>query len=245
MHHPENWDLEFATDSPRQKQYHEMIDSITTSLDFMEALLGSSIQQTRSVDFFTSHEGLHLSYEQAQTRRVPRREGWYNMNTHFPWIGYRTRDLNGAHVEYFKGISNPIGIKVGPEFEPDELVKLIKVLNPTNERGRITLIHRYGADHVRNSLPVIIEAVQKNELNVLHCSDPMHGNTFSTKSGIKTRSFDKIASELENSFLVHRDLGSIMGGVHLELTGDNVTECIGGSGQLGEPDLERGIQKLC
>jgi 3-deoxy-7-phosphoheptulonate synthase len=239
MHHPENWDLEFATDSPRQKQYHEMIDSITNSLDFMEALLGSSIQQTRSVDFFTSHEGLHLSYEQAQTRRVPRREGWYNMNTHYPWLGYRTRDIKGAHVEYFKGISNPIGVKVGPDFEPDELISLIKVLNPTNERGRMTLIHRYGAEHVRDSLPVIIEAVQNNELNVLHCSDPMHGNTFSTKSGIKTRSFDKIASELENSFLVHRDLGSIMGGVHLELTGDNVTECIGGSGQLGEPDLEK------
>ena len=139
----------------------------------------------------------------------------------------------------FKGISNPVGIKVGPKFEPDELVKLLKVLNPDNERGRITLIHRYGADQVKQALPVIIEAIQKNELNVLYCSDPMHGNTFSTKSGIKTRSFDKIASELDNSFLVHRDMGSIMGGVHLELTGDNVTECLGGSGQLGEPDLER------
>ena len=125
MHHPENWDLEFASDSPRARKYHEMIESITNSLNFMEAVLGTSISQSKIIDFFTSHEALHLSYEQAQTRRVPRRDGWYNMSTHFPWIGYRTRDIDGAHVEYMKGISNPIGIKVGPKFELDELIKLI------------------------------------------------------------------------------------------------------------------------
>ena len=239
MHHPENWDLDFASDSPRSKQYHEMIESITTSLKFMEALLGTTTKQSKSVDFFTSHEALHLSYEQAQTRKVPRREGWYNMSTHFPWIGYRTRDVKGAHVEYCKGICNPVGIKVGPKFETEELVQLINILNPENEKGKITLIHRYGADQIRECLPVIVEAIQSNKLNVLHCSDPMHGNTFSTKSGIKTRSFDKIATELEQSFLIHRELGTTMGGAHLELTGDNVTECIGGAGQLGEPDLER------
>jgi 3-deoxy-7-phosphoheptulonate synthase len=239
MHHPENWDLDFASDSPRSKQYHEMIESITTSLKFMEALLGTTTKRSKSVDFFTSHEALHLSYEQAQTRKVPRREGWYNMSTHFPWIGYRTRDVKGAHVEYCKGICNPIGIKVGPKFEAEELIQLINILNPENEKGKITLIHRYGADQIRECLPVIVEAIKSNELNVLHCSDPMHGNTFSTKSGIKTRSFDKIATELEQSFLIHRELGTIMGGAHLELTGDNVTECIGGAGQLGEPDLER------
>jgi 3-deoxy-7-phosphoheptulonate synthase len=239
MHHPENWDLDFTTHSPRSQQYREMIQSITNSLDFMEALLGSHIQQSKSVDFFTSHEGLHLSYEQAQTRRVPRREGWYNMSTHFPWIGYRTRELDGAHVEYFRGISNPVGVKVGPKFEPTELVDLIKVLNPENEKGKITLIHRFGADGVGESLPPIIEAIQKDNLNVLFCCDPMHGNTFSTKSGIKTRSFEKIASEVDQSFDIHNKHGSVMGGVHLELTGDNVTECLGGIGQLGEPDLER------
>lgn len=239
MHHPENWDLEFASDSPRSRQYHEMLDSITTSLDFMEAVLGTSISQSKAIDFFTSHEALHLSYEQAQTRRVPRREGWYNMSTHFPWIGYRTRDIRGAHVEYLKGISNPVGIKVGPKFEPQELVELVKVLNPENESGRITLIHRFGADEVAKCLPPIIEAIQNAELKVLYCSDPMHGNTFSTNSGIKTRSFDKIVSELEIAFNLHQQQGSVLGGVHLELTGDNVTECIGGAGRLAEPDLEK------
>ncbi|MEL7496505.1 MAG: 3-deoxy-7-phosphoheptulonate synthase class II [Planctomycetota bacterium] len=239
MHQPENWNLDFASDSPRAKQYREMLQSITESLNFMEAVLGTSIAASKSIDFFTSHEGLHLSYEQAQTRRVPRREGWYNMSTHFPWIGYRTRDIKGAHVEYFRGIENPMGIKVGPKFIPSELVELIKVLNPRNEQGRITLIHRFGSDQIAESLPPIIEAIQDAELNVLFCSDPMHGNTFSTNSGIKTRSFEKIASELEQAFQIHAKSGSILGGVHLELTGDNVTECIGGAGNLAEPDLER------
>ena len=161
------------------------------------------------------------------------------MSTHMPWLGYRTRDLDGAHVEYFRGISNPVGIKVGPQFEPDELVQLIRVLNPENEAGRITIIHRFGEDQIGESLPPIIEAIQNAELNVLFCSDPMHGNTFSTKSGIKTRSFDKIASELQQAFAIHAKAGSILGGVHLELTGDNVTECIGGAGKLSEPDLEK------
>lgn len=239
MHHPENWDLDFAIDSPRSVQYHEMIDSISNSLKFMEAVLDSAIRQSKRVDFFTSHEALHLPYEQAQTRQVPRREGWYNMNTHFPWIGYRTSDLNGAHVEYFKGIRNPLGIKIGPKSEPETVVKLVETLNPENEPGRITLIHRFGSDQIGESLPPIINAIQKAEKKVLFCSDPMHGNTFSTKSGIKTRSFDKIFDELEKGFKIHNREGSILGGVHLELTGDNVTECIGGAGNLGEPDLER------
>ena len=239
MHHPENWDLDFASDSPRSRQYHEMIDSISKSLEFMEALTGSESRQVKAVEFYTSHEGLHLSYEQSQTRRVPRRDGWYNLSTHLPWLGYRTRDINGAHVEYFRGISNPIGIKLGPKFQPDELVGLINVLNPENEKGRITLIHRFGVDKIRDCLPPVVEAIRESELSVLFCSDPMHGNTFSTKSGIKTRSFEKIASELELSFRIHAELGSILGGVHLELTGDNVTECLGGSGKLSEPDLKK------
>ena len=239
MHHPENWDLDFAVDSPRADQYHEMVTSITSSLRFMEAVMGASIRQSEAVEVFTSHEALHLEYEQAQTRRVPRRDGWYNMSTHLPWLGYRTRDVNGAHVEYLKGICNPVGIKVGPKFDPDELVNLIKVLNPKAEPGRITLIHRYGAEEVNDKLPTIIDAVETAELDVLHCCDPMHGNTFSTKTGIKTRSFDKISSELESQFKIHESKGTILGGVHLELTGDNVTECIGGVGNLGEPDLER------
>lgn len=239
LHHPENWDLDFVTDTPYALRYSEMVQSITNSLNFMEAVMGSEISTSKTIDFFTSHEGLHLNYEQAQTRRVPRRDGWYNMSTHFPWIGYRTRDVNGAHVEYFKGISNPIGIKVGPKFVPSELVELIKVLNPENERGKITLIHRFGAEEIVECLPPIVESIQNEDLNVLFCSDPMHGNTFSTKAGIKTRSFEKIAQELEQAFKIHRKMGSILGGVHLELTGDNVTECIGGSSKLAEPDLEK------
>jgi 3-deoxy-7-phosphoheptulonate synthase len=239
MHHPENWNLGFASNSPRAQQYAEMIDSIKSSLKFMEAVMDQSIADSQSVDFFTSHEGLHLSYEQAQTRQVPRRDGWYNLSTHLPWIGYRTRDLDGAHVEYFRGIENPIGIKVGPQFVPAELMELVKVLNPKNEPGRITLIHRFGDDKVEECLPPIIEAVQEAEQNVLFCSDPMHGNTFATNSGIKTRSFDKVAGELEKSFKIHAQCGSILGGAHLELTGDDVTECIGGAGNLGEPDLEK------
>jgi len=239
LHHPENWDLDFASDTPQADKYHEMVASITNSLKFMEAVWGSSINESKSVEVFTSHEGLHLNYEQAQTRRVPRRDGWYNMSTHMPWIGYRTRDINGAHVEYFKGISNPVGIKVGPKFEAEELVALIKALNPTAEAGKVTLIHRYGDSEVAEKLPPILEAISEAELKVLHTCDPMHGNTFSTNSGVKTRSFDQIASEVKQQFKIHRQQGTILGGIHLELTGDNVTECIGGASQIAEPDLAR------
>lgn len=239
LHHPENWNLDFASDSPRALQYHEMVESITTSLKFMEAVLDTSIQQSHGVDIYTSHEGLHLSYEQAQTRQVPRREGWYNMSTHYPWIGYRTRDINGAHAEYFRGISNPVGIKVGAKSDGDELTQLVKFLNPKNEPGKITLIHRFGAKDISDCLPRLIKTVADSKQHVLWCSDPMHGNTYATKSGYKTRNFDDVATELQKAFQIHRSQGSILGGVHLELTGDNVTECIGGVGQLGEPDLER------
>jgi 3-deoxy-7-phosphoheptulonate synthase len=239
LHHPENWDLEFASDSPRLKQYHQMVDSITGSLKFMEAVLGNSIRESQGVEIFTSHEGLHLSYEQAQTRRVPRRSGWYNLSTHFPWIGYRTCEADGAHVEYFRGIRNPIGLKVGPNLDPPTLLRLIETLNPDNEPGHLTLIHRFGANKIHQFLPPLIAAVKKNGLHVLWCSDPMHGNTFSTSSGVKTRHFDEIFSELEQAFQIHREHHSILGGVHLELTGDNVTECIGGSGKLAELDLHK------
>jgi 3-deoxy-7-phosphoheptulonate synthase len=244
MHHPENWDLGFASDSPRSKQYHHLLDSIRNSLNFMEVLLGSQSPQSKSVDFFTSHEGLLLDYEQAQTRQVPRREGWYNLSTHFPWIGYRTSDLDGAHVEYFRGISNPIAIKVGLHSKTGEIVDMLKVLNPANEKGRITLIHRFGADQIAQGLPPLIDSIQRHALSVLFCCDPMHGNTFSTQSGIKTRRFDMIARELEQAFEIHKKRGSILGGVHLELTGDNVTECLGGSKELSELDLERCYKSL-
>lgn len=239
LHHPENWELDFAADSPRSRQYHEMVESITRSLRFMEAVLGTSIRESYGVEVFTSHEGLHLSYEQAQTRHVPRRTGWYNLSTHMPWLGYRTADLSGAHIEYFRGIENPIGIKVGPQTTPEMVLDLIKVLNPKNQPGRLTLIHRFGAGKTQQFLPPLVEAVRKQGAIVLWCCDPMHGNTYATASGVKTRNFEKIVQELVDSFDVHHELGSRLGGVHLEVTGDNVTECVGGARRLAEPDLER------
>ena len=239
LHHPENWELEFATKSPRLSEYKEMVKSITNSLKFMEAVLGSQLKHSKAVDVFTSHEGLHLNYETAQTRPVPRREGWYNLSCHMPWIGYRTRHIDGAHVEYFRGIENPVGLKVGPGMECDELTDIISVLNPENEPGKVTLIHRMGAKQVDESLPALLEAVKKKGQVVTWCADPMHGNTYATESGIKTRSFEDIYTELLKTFDIHNDCGTILGGVHLELTGDNVTECVGGAGQLAELDLQK------
>jgi 3-deoxy-7-phosphoheptulonate synthase len=191
------------------------------------------------VDFFTSHEGLHLHYEQAQTRQVPRRTGWYDLSTHLPWIGQRTRALDGAHVEFFRGIANPVGVKIGPNITPDEALALAGVLNPQNEPGRLTFIHRFGAGQVEQCLPPLVEAIRRKEKQVLWCCDPMHGNTETTPNGIKTRRFDKILAELETSFRILKDAGAHLGGVHFELTGDNVTECLGGASGVTEADLTR------
>jgi 3-deoxy-7-phosphoheptulonate synthase len=191
------------------------------------------------VDFFTSHEGLHLDYEQAQTRQVPRRPHWYDLTTHFPWIGDRTRALGGAHIEFFRGIANPIGVKIGPSTKPEELVALVETLNSANEPGRLTLIHRFGVNRIANSLPPLVEAIQRTGNVVLWCCDPMHGNTITTQSGIKTRSFNDVLGELNRAFEIHSQMGSILGGVHFELTGDNVTECIGGARGLTEADLSK------
>jgi 3-deoxy-7-phosphoheptulonate synthase len=191
------------------------------------------------VDFYTSHEALHLHYEQALTRQVPRQEGWFNLSTHFPWMGMRTTDLDDAHVEYFRGIRNPIGVKVGPAVEAGQLLALMDRLNPHRELGRLVLIHRMGAAGIATYLPPLIKAVQDSGSPVLWVCDPMHGNTETVASGIKTRRFRNIMSEVEQAFEVHGSLGSRLGGVHLELTGENVTECTGGARDLGETDLER------
>jgi 3-deoxy-7-phosphoheptulonate synthase len=238
LHHPENWDLGFGSESEQARAYHKAVHEISESVQFMLALSGRSGEELRRVDFFTSHEGLHLSYEQAQTRPVPRRDGWYNLSTHYPWIGDRTRDPAGAHVEYFRGIRNPIGMKVGPGADPAEIVELSKILNPDNEPGRLTLIHRFGKDMIDEKLPPLIEAFRDVDQQIVWCADPMHGNTFATDEGIKTRRLDDILSELTSAFRIHRELGSCLNGAHLELTGDNVTECIGGTGGLTEADLK-------
>jgi 3-deoxy-7-phosphoheptulonate synthase len=239
LHHPEYWELGFVSKSPQAAEYMKMVESIGESLRFMETLTGNTVGEINRVDFFTSHEGLHLPYEQAQTRQVPRRPGWYNLSTHFPWIGDRTRALNGAHLEYFRGIANPIGVKIGPSISPDEAVALAGILNPLNEPGRLTFIHRMGVDHVERALPRIVSAIQKSGRVVLWCCDPMHGNTETTSGGIKTRRFNKILGELEKSFRILNECGSHLGGVHFELTGDNVTECIGGASGVSEADLHR------
>jgi 3-deoxy-7-phosphoheptulonate synthase len=239
LHHPEYWELGFMSKSPLAAEYRRMVESLEDSLRFMETLIGSPVSEINRVDFFTSHEGLQLYYEQAQTRQVPRREGWYNLSTHFPWIGDRTRLLEGAHVEFFRGIVNPIAVKLGASATSDEALALTEILNPSNEPGRLTFIHRLGADHVESRLPGLVDAIRRKGRQVLWCCDPMHGNTETTAHGIKTRRFEKILAELEASFRILRDAGTHLGGVHFELTGDNVTECIGGSCGLTEADLSR------
>lgn len=239
LHHPEYWDLGFVSRSPLAAEYMKMVESIGESLRFMETLTGSNPADINRVDFFTSHEGLHLLYEQVQTRQVPRRTGWYNLSTHFPWIGDRTRQLDGAHIEYFRGIENPIGVKIGPSISPDEAVELSRVLNPQNLPGHLTFIHRFGAGKVEQCLPALIEAIRRADRQILWCCDPMHGNTETTRAGIKTRRFEKIRDELMKSFAILRDSGTPPGGVHIELTGDNVTECVGGASGVTEEDLTR------
>ncbi len=242
LHHPEYWDLEFVAHSPRAREYQEMVKSVSDSLRFMETLAGVQAGEISRVDFFTCHEGLLLPYEQAVTRQVPRRDGWYNLGTHFPWVGMRTAQVEGAHVDYFRGIRNPIGIKVGPGMTQEWLLELLEILDPDGEPGRITLVHRMGHSKVAEKLPPLVEAVQRAGRLVLWCCDPMHGNTEKTTSGHKTRRFDNILSELEQSFDIHADLGSYLGGVHFELSGDNITECIGGARGLTEVDLERAYE---
>jgi 3-deoxy-7-phosphoheptulonate synthase len=246
LHHPEYWDLGWVKHSPRARDYQSMVDSIGDSIRFMETLSGTPIGQFRRVDFYTSHEGLHLHYEQAQTRTVPHREGWYNLSTHFPWIGMRTAQLGSAHVEYFRGIRNPIAIKIGVETDLAKLPELLSVLDPppAREPGRLTIIHRFGAHDIARLLPKAIETVQQSRTRsdappVLWICDPMHGNTERTAAGIKTRKFEHILAELEQAFEIHRAAGVPVGGVHFELTGENVTECTGGARGLTDEDLKR------
>ena len=223
LHHPENWDLEFVGSSPMAAEYHRLVENVADSLRFLESMTGRPIHHTRRVEFYTSHEGLHLPYEQAQTRFLGHRQQWYNLTTHFPWIGMRTADLDGAHVEYFRGITNPVAVKVGSGMSNEWLQGLVEVLNPDNEPGRLTLITRFGAAKVGEHLPRVIQAVRATGSRVLWVCDPMHGNTETTAEGYKTRRFDNIFNELQRAFEIHQEMGSYLGGVHLELTGDNVT----------------------
>jgi len=239
LHHPEYWDLDFMRHSPLKEAYEKIVQSISESLDFFEITSGRPIHQASTTNFFASHEGLHLLYEQAQTRFIERQKRWYNLSTHMPWIGMRTAALDGAHVEYYRGISNPMGVKVGPSMSAEWVQGLIAALNPNNEPGRLVLIHRMGAKEIEKRLPPLIQAVRATGSPVLWICDPMHGNTETATSGLKTRRFDNILSELEASFRIHREMGSWLGGVHFELTGEDVTECTGGARGLTDADLAR------
>jgi len=239
LHHPEYWDVSFARDTGMHHEYEKIVDAIRESISFITAVTGIDSAILKRIDFFTSHEALALLYEQAQTRKVPRRDGWYDLSTHFPWIGMRTAQLDGAHVEYCRGIRNPLGIKIGPAMTPEWLEGLLEALDPKHEPGRITLIHRMGAGKVADKLTPLLETVQRAGRTVLWVCDPMHGNTETTPSGYKTRRFENIMIELEQAFAAHASVGSKMGGVHFELTGENVTECMGGARGLTEVDLER------
>jgi 3-deoxy-7-phosphoheptulonate synthase len=239
LHHPENWDLRFVGESAQAAEYHRLVKSVSDSLEFFEAITGEPLHRTHRVDFYASHEGLHLPDEQAQTRFLAHRQRWYNLTTHYPWIGMRTADLRGAHIEFFRGIANPIAVKIGTGTTDDHLQGLIHVLNPNNEPGRLTFITRFGAKNIEAHLPRAIRTVRQTGSRVLWVCDPMHGNTESTAEGIKTRRFDNILAELRAAFRIHEEMGSILGGVHLELTGENVTECVGGARGLKESDLAR------
>lgn len=249
LHHPEYWDLSFfnnASVTPqRRAQYENMSRTLADGIAFMQNLGEQRLEDSSRVDFYTSHEGLNLYYEQAQTRTVPRRSGYYDLSTHLPWIGERNRQLDGPHIEFFRGISNPVGVKVGPTMQPDELIQLIDALNPGNIPGKLVLIARMGAGKVADGLPPLLEKVKTEDRHVLWMTDPMHGNGTTTSGGIKTRNFDDILSELETAVDCHDEAETILGGVHFELTGEDVTECVGGGSGITEDDLCKNYVSLC
>jgi 3-deoxy-7-phosphoheptulonate synthase len=249
VHHPEFWELAFfrraAVPDSLRKEYERTTHQLAEALRFMEALGETSVEELTRVDFYTSHEGLNLNYESAQTRQVPRRPGWYDLTTHFPWVGERTRALDGAHVEFFRGVQNPIAVKLGPNATGDQALPILDALNPANEAGKVSLITRMGATKVGDVLPRLVDAVTRAGRTVLWVCDPMHGNTQVTPAGVKTRDFDAILREVELTFDVHEACGTHLGGVHFEMTGEDVTECIGGAAGITVDDLDKNYASAC
>ena len=239
LHRVHSWNQDFVADSPQGERYRALADRLTETLDFMAAcgLDSDTTPQIRETEFYTSHEALFLSYEEALTRIDSTTGDWYDCSAHLVWLGDRTRQVEGAHAEFLRGIKNPIGMKCGPTLEPDDLLRLIDRLNPENEPGRLTLITRMGADKVEGRLPCLIRAVRREGRQVVWCCDPMHGNTITSSNGYKTRVFGRILDELHGAFAIHDAEGSYAGGVHFELTGQNVTECIGGARGVSEASL--------
>lgn len=249
LHHPEYWDLNFlgkAGLTPDLRgDYVRRVGEIARAIEMMEVVAGRSIDKLSTVEFYTSHEALSLNYEAALTRTVPRRAGHYNLGCHLPWIGERTRRLDGAHVEYMRGIRNPIGIKLGPKATTAEVQALIERLDPCGEPGRIVLIGRFGAGRVRAALPRLVEAARATGRKPVWLCDPMHGNTETVGDGTKTRRFSAILQELVEQIEVHEELGGRLGGVHIEHTAEAVTECLGGASGVSEADLHTCYQTLC
>jgi 3-deoxy-7-phosphoheptulonate synthase len=241
------WNQEFIASSAQGKKYQKIAKIIDDALQFMNAVGISSDKYAslRMTELYTSHEALILDYEQALTRKDSISGDWYDCSAHFLWIGDRTRQIDGAHVEFLSGVKNPIGIKAGPSFTPDELVALSHKLNPENEFGRLTIITRMGTDKINDYLPQLIHRATSENLNLLWICDPMHGNTYKTKNGYKTRHFNAILKEIQQFFAIHQKLGTIPGGVHFELTGDNVTECLGGAQEISDIDLKERYETAC
>lgn len=247
LHNVHRWMVGFVADSPQGKRYREIADRISEAIDFMQAcgITPDSVPQMKQVDVYTSHEALLLGYEEAMTRIDSTTGDWYDTSAHFVWIGDRTRQPDGAHVEFARGIKNPIGIKCGPSLDPDELLRLIDILNPANEPGRLTLIARFGADKVEAGLPKLARAVTREGRTVVWSCDPMHGNTLKTDSGFKTRPFDRILAEVRAFTDILPSEGAYPGGVHVEMTGQQVTECLGGAAALTEEDLSSRYHTHC
>ncbi|MFP7753941.1 class II 3-deoxy-7-phosphoheptulonate synthase [Thermodesulfobacteriota bacterium B35] len=246
LHRVQAWNQEFVRQSPMGRSYERLAKQINQALRFMETIgISTDTPQLKQVQFFTSHEALFLGYEEALTREDSVDGGWYDCSAHMLWIGDRTRQIDGAHIEFLRGVLNPLGMKVGPRHDIDEILAIIEKLNPANEEGRITLITRFGARDIEKYLPPLLRAVKRAGLNVLWSCDPMHANTFSAASGHKTRDFENILSELRCFFELHWSEGTVPGGVHFELTGDNVTECIGGARKLSDEQLSRNYQTTC
>ena len=241
------WYLDYAKDSASASHYKEIADRISDTLDFMRAagLTSANTAQLRTTNFFTSHEALLLGFEQALTRVDSTTGDYYGCSGHMLWIGDRTRQPDHAHVEYARGIKNPLGLKCGPSLEPDGLIKLIDLLNPANEPGRLTLICRFGDDKVEKFLPRLIRAVEKEGRTVVWSCDPMHGNTITANTGYKTRPFNRVMAEIQKFFDVHGAEGTHPGGIHLEMTGKNVTECTGGAQAVTEADLSSRYHTHC
>ena len=242
-----SWNQQFVANSPAGAQYKEIADGITNALAFMRAcgITSEEHPALNEVDFYTSHEALLLGYEEALTRNDSMSGDWYDCSAHMLWIGERTRQLDGAHIEFLRGVENPLGCKLGPTATTEDAVKLCEILNPKQIPGRLTFITRMGASVIDNKLPELVGAVQDSDHPVVWTCDPMHGNTYTAESGLKTRNFSDVVDETKKFFHIHRSIGTWAGGIHVELTGDNVTECVGGAENLSDDDLALRYETMC